>query len=213
VGEYFGAFMQGGTLRLHGNAQNFCGMAMHHGILYVFGNAGKVCGYASKGGKVFIMGDIVDRCWTNSVNDSRTQDLEVMILGSATKYAGESLMSGNFFFGGLHFDNKGNLRLNERPCLGTKMLGGASRSNFVFFDPENRLVAAQYVHGVLKEFSNEEWQYFCGKIKESFELAKIAVYSENSAEYISIEDKKVKIAPENFKLIVPKGGLKGYESH
>jgi len=54
---------------------------MHHGKLYVFGNAGKVCGYASKGGKVFIMGDIVDRCWTNSVNDSRTQDLEVMILG------------------------------------------------------------------------------------------------------------------------------------
>jgi len=81
VGEYFGAFMQGGTIRLHGNAQNFCGMCMHHGKLYVFGNAGKVCGYASKGGKVFIMGDIVDRCWTNSVNDSRTQDLEVMILG------------------------------------------------------------------------------------------------------------------------------------
>ena len=125
--------------------------------LYVFGNAGKVCGYASKGGKVFIMGDIVDRCWTNSVNDSRTQDLEVMILGSATKYAGESLMGGNFFFGGLNFDNKGNLRLNERPYLGTKMLGGASRGNFVFFDPENRLVAPQYVHGVLREFSAEEW--------------------------------------------------------
>ncbi|KPJ65972.1 MAG: hypothetical protein AMJ43_09490, partial [Coxiella sp. DG_40] len=213
VGEYFGAFMQGGTICLHGNAQNFCAMAMHHGELYVFGNAGKVCGYASKGGKVFIMGDIVDRCWTNSVNDSRTQDLEVMILGSATKYAGESLMGGNFFFGGLHFDNKGNLRLNERPYLGTKMLGGASRGNFVFFDPENRLVAAQYVHGVLKDFSNEEWEYLCGKIKESFELANITVHSENGADYIFIEDKKVKIAPENFKLVMPKGGLKGYESH
>ncbi len=189
---------------------------MHHGKLYVFVRQladGKVCGYASKGGKVFIMGDIVDRCWTNSVNDSRTQDLEVMILGSATKYAGESLMGGNFFFGGLHFDNKGNLRLNERPYLGTKMLGGASRGNFVFFDPENRLVEAQYVHGVLKDFADEEWQYFRGKIKESFELANIAVYSENGAEYIFVEDKKVKIAPENFKLIVPKGGLKGYEGH
>jgi len=60
---------------------------------------------------------------------------------------------GNFFFGGLHFNNKGNLRLNERPYLGTKMLGGVSRGNFVFFYLENRLVAAQYVHGVLKEFS------------------------------------------------------------
>ena len=39
------------------------------------------------------------------------------------------------------------------------------------------------------------------------------MHSENGAEYILIEDKKVKIAPENFKLIVPKGGLKEYESH
>jgi len=183
------------------------------GELYVFGNAGKVCGYASKGGKVFIMGDIVDRCWTNSVNGSRTQDLEIRVLGSDTKYAGESLMGGNFFFGGLHFDNKGNLRLNERPYLGTKMLGGASRGNFVFFDPENRLVEAQYVHGVLKNFSDEEWHYFSGKIKETFELANIAVYSENGSEYIWIEDKKAKIVPENFTLVVPKGGLRGYESH
>jgi len=93
------------------------------------------------------------------------------------------------------------------------MLGGASRGNFVFFDPENRLVAAQYVHGVLKEFSDEEWRYFCGKIKESFELAGIAVYFENGNDYIFVERKKADSIPENFKLIVPKGGLKAYESH
>ena len=69
-------------------------------------------------------------------------------------------------------------------------------------------VAAQHVHGVLKDFSDEEWQYFCGKIKESFELAGISINAEKGNEYIFIEDKKVKIAPENFKLIVPKGGLK-----
>jgi hypothetical protein len=122
-------------------------------------------------------------------------------------------MGGKFFFAGLHFDNQGSLRLNKRAYLGTKMQGGASRGNFVFFDPENGLVAAQYVHGVLKEFSDEEWGYFLGKIKKSFELANIAVYSENGFEYIIAEGKKVEIAPENFKLIVPKGGLKGYESH
>ena len=44
-------------------------------------------------------------------------------------------------------------------------------------------------------------------------MANIAVYSENGAEYIFIEDMKVMIVPENFKLVVPKGGLKGYESH
>ncbi|RMG67590.1 MAG: FAD-binding protein, partial [Calditrichaeota bacterium] len=91
-GEYFAAFMQGGTVRMHGSAQNFCAMVMHHGYLTVYGNAGKVCGYASKGGKVFILGDIVDRAWTNSVNDPRCQSLQVHVLGSASKYAGESLM-------------------------------------------------------------------------------------------------------------------------
>jgi len=74
-------------------------------------------------------------------------------------------------------------------------------------------VAAQHVPGVLQDITTEEWRYFCGRFKKSFELANITVHSENGAEYIFIEDKKVKIVPENVKLIVPKGGLKGYESH
>jgi hypothetical protein len=213
VGEYFGAFMQGGIIRLHGNAQNFCGMCMHHGELYVFGNAGKVCGYASKGGKVFIMGNVVDRCWTNSVNDSRCQDLQIMILGSATKYAGESLMGGQFFFGGLHFDSRGRLQLNDRPYLGTKMLGGASRGSFTFFDPDARLVEAQYTHGKLQNWDSEEWTRNVNMIKETFRLSNIPIFSENGSEYLIIEDRKIELKPDSFKLITPRGGLKGYESH
>ncbi|MCB0284667.1 MAG: class II glutamine amidotransferase, partial [Calditrichaeota bacterium] len=213
VGEYFGAFMQGGTIRLHGNAQNFTAMCMHHGNLYIFGNAGKVCGYGSKGGKVFIMGNVVDRVWTNSVNDCRTQSLEIMILGSATKYAGESLMGGNFFFGGMHFDEKGQLRLNERPYLGTKMLGGASRGKFVFFDPENRLHEAQYTHGKITGFSDDDWNYYNQKIRETFQLSNIPLYRKNDGEYLNVEGKMVEFNRDVFKLIVPKGGLKGYESH
>jgi glutamate synthase domain-containing protein 3 len=213
VGEYFGAFMQGGIIRLHGNAQNFCGMVMHHGELYVYGNAGKVCGYASKGGKVFIMGNVVDRCWTNSVNDSRCQNLEVFILGSATKYAGESLMGGNFFFAGLNFDNKGKLQFNERPYLGTKMFGGASRGNFVFFDPEDRIIEAQYIHGKEMEFTEEEWDYFDKKIRETFQLANVQIEQKDGTEFVEVNGKGYEYTVDNFKLIVPKGGLKGYESH
>jgi glutamate synthase domain-containing protein 2/FAD/FMN-containing dehydrogenase/ferredoxin/glutamate synthase domain-containing protein 1 len=213
AGEYFGAFMQGGTIRLHGSAQNFCAMGMHHGFLYIYGNAGKVNGYASKGGRVFIMGNVVDRGWANSVNDSRCQDLEVFILGSATKYTGESLMGGNFFFGGLHFNNKGELCFNERPHLGTKMLGGASRGKFVFFDPQNRLLEPQYVHGKIKEFEDDEWNYFIGRIKETFQLSNIPVIQENGSEFIRVEGKNIELNRAAFKMIVPKGGLKGYDSH
>ena len=213
VGEYFGAFMKGGVIRLHGNAQNFCCMCMHHGELYVFGHAGKVCGYASKGGKVFIMGNVVDRCWTNSVNDSRCQDLEVMILGSPNKYAGESLMGGRFFFAGLHFDQKGRLWLNQRPCLGSKMFGGASRAEFVFFDPEDRLIHAQYNHGKLIPFTDEQWQIFDKKIRETFSLSNIQLIKQGGAEFLELNGKEIEYCKENFKLIVPRGGLKGYESH
>lgn len=213
AGEYFGAFMQGGTIRLHGSAQNFCAMGMHHGNLYIYGNAGKVNGYASKGGKVFILGNVVDRGWANSVNDSRCQDLEVFILGSATKYTGESLMGGNFFFAGLHFDHKGNLCFNERPHLGTQMLGGASRGTFVFFDPEDRLIEPQYVHGKIQSFEDAQWEYYLPRIKETFELANITLHQENGISFIYVEEKRIDLFPENFKLIVPRGGLKGYDSH
>ena len=213
AGEYFGAFMQGGVLRLHGNAQNFCAMCMHHGELYVFGNAGKVCGYASKGGKVFIMGNVVDRAWTNSVNDARGQNLEVMIFGSASKFAGESLMGGNFYFGGLHFDAAGKLRTNDRPYLGTKLLGGASRGNFFFFDPQNRLEPFQYAHGLLKEMNGEEWQKGLAAFKEILRLTNVPTVMKEEKEFLEVEGRLVELARGNFKLIVPRGGLKGYESH
>ncbi|NUQ40251.1 MAG: FAD-binding protein [Calditrichaceae bacterium] len=212
-GEYFGAFMQGGTIRCHGNAQNFCAMGMHHGNLYVFGNAGKVCGYASKGGAVYILGDVVDRGWTNSVNDPRCQDLQIHILGSASKYCGESLMGGDFFFGGLYFDSKGKLRMQERPYRGTKLLGGASRGNMLFFDPENRLDPHQYTHGKFVELTADNWPYWKERVESTLRLAGVEIWGQNGSAAFIADGKEFKIAPENFRLIIPRGGLKGYESH
>ena len=212
-GEYFGAFMQGGTIRLHGNAQNFAAMGMHHGELYIYGNAGKVCGYASKGGEVYILGDIVDRAWTNSVNDPRCQDMRVHILGSASKYAGESLMGGDFFFGGLYFDSKGDLRIQERPYRGTKLLGGASRGNMLFFDPYDRLITVQYNHGKLKVPTANEWIYWKEMVEKTLLFAGVTLQLIDGVSSFIADGKTFTLEPQNFKLIVPKGGLKGYESH
>jgi glutamate synthase domain-containing protein 3 len=212
-GEYFGAFMQGGIIRLHGNSQNFTAMCMHHGRLIVNGNAGKVCGYASKGGQVFILGNIVDRAWTNSVNDSRCQDLRVCVFGSASKYAGESLMGGDFFFGGLFYNYQGKLCLQERPYRGTKLLGGASRGNMLFFDPHDRLDPQQYVHAKLKEIKDADWEFWKGMVEETLELAGVTLIKNGNITSFIADDQSFEIRPINFKLIVPKGGLKGYESH
>ncbi|MFC2088557.1 glutamate synthase-related protein, partial [Calditrichota bacterium] len=212
-GEYLGAFMQGGTIRVHGNSQNFTAMCMHHGNLFVFGNAGKVCGYASKGGKVFILGDINDRAWTNSVNDSRCQNLQIQVLGSASKYAGESLMGGDFFFAGLYFDKSGELKTQVRPYRGTKLLGGASRGRMLFFDPNNKLDPHQYVHGKINEINDDEWNYWEKMIEDTFELAGVNLKNGGRYKNFIIDGKSYNISQENFKLIVAKGGLKGYESH
>jgi hypothetical protein len=212
-GEYFGAFMQGGTIRLHGNAQNFAAMCMHHGELQIFGNAGKVCGYASKGGKISVLGDIVDRGWTNSVNDPRCQDLQINILGSASKYCGESLMGGDFFFAGLYFNSEGKLKIQDRPFRGTKLMGGASRGNMLFFDPNNRLDPHQYTHGKIAELTAENWPALKKMVVDTLNLAGIEITRKNGVEKFTADDKQFTIEPQNFKLLVPKGGLKGYESH
>ena len=205
--------MQGGTLRVHGNAQNFAGMCMHHGHLHIFGHAGKVCGYASKGGDVFILGDIVDRAWTNSVNDPRCQPLRVHVLGSASKYAGESLMGGDFFFGGMYFNEKGELRVQQRPYRGTKLLGGASRGRMLFFDPYDRLDPHQYTHGKIVDIPAEEWPYWQERVRKTLELADIPLVQEGNTPGFTADGKTFRLVPEFFKLIVAKGGLKGYESH
>ena len=200
-------------MRVHGNAQNFAAMCMHHGEIQIFGNAGKVCGYASKGGKVFIMGDINDRAWTNSVNDSRCQDLQVHVLGTASKYAGESLMGGDFVFTGLEFLPDGTVQLQDRPYRGTKLLGGASRGRFLFFDPNNRLDPNQYIHGKIEDITDQDWLYWQMRILELLSLGGCYIEEENGTPSIIINDKKIDLSKKNFKLIVAKGGLKGYESH
>ena len=212
-GEYLGAFMQGGTIRVHGSSQNFTAMVMHHGNIYVYGNAGKVCGYASKGGKVFIMGNVVDRAWTNSVNDPRCQDLDIRILGYATKYAGESLMGGDFFFGGLRFNEKGEVVTCTRPYLGTKLMGGASRGNFLFFDPAGKLLEFQYRHGVKTEITDDVWKKFKPRVLETFKEANIPVIEKNGESSIIVDGKETPLIPDKFVYIKPRGGLKGYESH
>ncbi len=212
-GEYLGAFMQGGIVRVHGNSQNFTGMCMRYGYLQVFGNAGKVCGYASKGGKIFILGDINDRAWTNSVNDTRGQNLQIHVLGSASKYAGESLMGGDFFFGGMYFDHEGILRTQPRPYRGTKMLGGASRGSMLFFNPNHRLDPHQYSQAHSKEITPEIWPYWEKMILETLQLSGVPIQTQGSVRTFEADKQTFEIAPKNFTLIAPKGKLKGYESH
>lgn len=154
-----------------------------------------------------------DRAWTNSVNDSRGQPLQVCVLGSASKYAGESLMGGDFFFGGLYFDAEGKLRTQERPYRGTKLLGGASRGRMLFFDPHDRLLPAQYSHGKLQEIDSQVWPSWRDLVAQTLALAGVQLRDRDGEAVFTADGREFELAPAHFKLVVLKGGLKGYESH
>jgi len=59
----------------------------------------------------------------------------------------------------------------------------------------------------------EEWLYWQDFVESTLKLAGIEIMEENGLKLFIADNKKFQIAPENFKLIVPRGGLKGYESH
>jgi hypothetical protein len=44
-------------------------------------------------------------------------------------------------------------------------------------------------------------------------LAGIEIQANGAQELFTADERQFKLEPEYFKLIVPKGGLKGYESH
>ena len=122
-------------------------------------------------------------------------------------------MGGKFFFGGMYFDASGQLRIQERPYRGTKLLGGASRGEMLFFDPYNRLDPHQYTHGKLKAIQPEEWSRWKEMIITTLREAGIFIENENGNEVFEADGKRFALVPDYFKLIVPKGELKGYESH
>ena len=53
-GNDLGAFMNGPTVVVHGNAQDCCGNTMNDGCIIVHGHAGDVTGYSMRGGKMFV---------------------------------------------------------------------------------------------------------------------------------------------------------------
>lgn len=57
-GNDLGAFMDGPTVRVRGNAQDAVANTMNGGRIVVEGNAGDVLGYGMRGGELFVRGDV-----------------------------------------------------------------------------------------------------------------------------------------------------------
>ncbi len=209
-GEYCGAFNMGTLVRVHNHAQNFTGMVMHSGTLEIHGDAGKVTGYSSKGGTFNILGNVVDRGWVCAVSDPRGPGLQVNVAGTAYEHLCQALMGGTVMMLGLFRDYDGILHRRPSPYSGAKILAGASAGEVIFYDPNRRLEEAQYGGCAVKPVDDKKWGEMLTRLLHLEKIFGLGIGRENSHLTLRIDGKQEPLTPEQFRWIIPMGGLEGY---
>ncbi len=120
-GNDLGAFMDGPTIVVHGNAQDGCGNTMNEGEIVVHGHAGDILGLSMRGGKILVKDDVGYRVGIH-MKEYKEKVPQVVIGGTAQDFLGEYMAGGTLVVLGL------NLQPGERHkanFIGTGMHGGA----------------------------------------------------------------------------------------
>lgn len=92
-GNDLGAFMDGPTVRVHGNAQDGVSNTMNAGRIVVHGHAGDVLGYGMRGGELFVRGRVGYRVGIHM--KAFGKDFPVLIAGgTAGDFLGEYMAGG-----------------------------------------------------------------------------------------------------------------------
>jgi glutamate synthase domain-containing protein 3 len=209
-GEYCGAFNMGALVRVHNHAQNFTGMVMHSGTLEIHGDVGKVTGYSAKGGTFNILGNVVDRGWVCAVSDPRGPGLQVNIVGTAYEHLCQALMGGSVLMLGLTRGYDGIVHLMGSPYKGAKILAGASAGEVIFYDPNDRLDAAQYRDCEAHPLDDKKWEEVAVRLMHLEKIFSLGFSKENGHLTAHIDGQHSRLVPEHFRWVVPVGVLEGY---
>lgn len=119
-GNDLGAFMDGPTLVVHGNAQDACGNTMNDGRIVIRGHAGDVLGYGMRGGRLHVLGDVGYRVGIH-MKAFRRQTPVLVVGGTARDFFGEYMAGGVLVLLGL--ERNGHDLVGD--YFGTGMHGGA----------------------------------------------------------------------------------------
>ena len=117
-GNALGAYLNGGELRVEGNAQDAVGDTMNAGTIIIHGNVGDTAGYAMRGGKILVEGSAGYRA---GVHMKEYEDkVPVMVIGGrAGSFLSEYQAGGIILVLGLDI---GGPIVSNFPCTG--MHGG-----------------------------------------------------------------------------------------
>ena len=133
-GNALGAYLNGATIEVFGNAQDATGDTMNDGRILVHGNIGDAAGYAMRGGTIFVKGNAGYRAGIH-MKAYREKIPHLVIGGAAGSFLGEYQAGGVIILLGL--GAKGNV-LGNFPCTGMhggKMLVRSDCKKVIF--PQN----------------------------------------------------------------------------
>ncbi|MBI2916372.1 MAG: hypothetical protein HYY01_00105 [Chloroflexi bacterium] len=119
-GNDLGAFMDGPSIVVHGNAQDGCGNTMNEGQIVVHGHAGDILGLSMRGGKIFVKEDVGYRVGIH-MKEYKEKVPQVVIGGTAQDFLGEYMAGGILVVLGLGLKPGAGHRAN---FIGTGMHGG-----------------------------------------------------------------------------------------
>lgn len=92
-GSDMGAFMDGPTLEVIGNAQDATGNTMNCGRIIVHGSAGDVLGYGMRGGEIYVRGNVGYRVGIH-MKEYQDKVPTIVIGGTMQDFFGEYMASG-----------------------------------------------------------------------------------------------------------------------
>jgi glutamate synthase domain-containing protein 3 len=132
-GNDLGAFMNGPTLVVHGNAQDGCGNTMNEGKIIIHGHAGDVTGNSMRGGKIFVRDYVGYRVGIH-MKEYQKKIPQIVIGQTAGDFLAEYMAGGIMVILGL------NLKEGEK-CkarfVGTGMHGGVIYERGEILEPVN----------------------------------------------------------------------------
>ena len=92
-GNALGAYLNGGTVTVRGNAQDAVGDTMNAGTIVIHGNIGDAAGYAMRGGKIYVKGNAGYRAGIHM--KAYKEKVPVMVIGGrAGSFLGEYQAGG-----------------------------------------------------------------------------------------------------------------------
>ncbi|MEG2524187.1 MAG: glutamate synthase [Oscillospiraceae bacterium] len=100
-GNALGAYLDGASITVHGNAQDACGDTMNAGEITVHGRCGDAVGYSMRGGRIFVRDDVGCRAGAHMKAYLEKQPA-LIIGGRASCFLGEYQAGGTIIVLGLN---------------------------------------------------------------------------------------------------------------